>query len=107
MDNNKNTHVIVGMSGGVDSSVAALRLAQQGYQVSGIFMQNWEDDDEHCTARQDYRDAKGVADKIGIPLSTVNFADEYWERVFEHFLTEYGAGRTPNPDILSTISTLC
>jgi len=100
MDSNKNTHVIVGMSGGVDSSVAALRLVQQGYQVSGIFMQNWEDDDEHCTARQDYRDAKGVADKLGIPLSTVNFADEYWERVFAHFLTEYGAGRTPNPDIL-------
>ena len=100
MQSNKNTHVIVGMSGGVDSSVAALRLVQQGYQVSGIFMQNWEDDDEHCTARQDYRDAKAVADKLGIPLSTVNFADEYWERVFEHFLTEYGAGRTPNPDIL-------
>lgn len=100
MHGNKNTHVIVGMSGGVDSSVAAMRLVQQGYQVSGIFMQNWEDDDEHCTARQDYRDAKGVADKLHIPLSTVNFADEYWERVFAHFLTEYGAGRTPNPDIL-------
>lgn len=100
MEGNKEKHVIVGMSGGVDSSVAALRLVQQGYQVSGIFMQNWEDDDEHCTARQDYRDAKGVADKLGIPLSTVNFADEYWERVFAHFLTEYGAGRTPNPDIL-------
>ena len=93
-------HVIVGMSGGVDSSVAALRLVQQGYDVSGIFMQNWEDDDEHCTARQDYRDAKGVADLLGIELSTVNFADEYWERVFAHFLQEYGAGRTPNPDIL-------
>ncbi len=100
MNANKKKHVIVGMSGGVDSSVAALRLVQQGYQVSGIFMQNWEDDDEHCTARQDYRDAKGVADKLNIPLSTVNFADEYWERVFAHFLTEYGAGRTPNPDIL-------
>jgi len=93
-------HVIVGMSGGVDSSVAALRLVQQGYSVSGIFMQNWEDDDEHCTTRQDYRDAKGVADQLGIELSTVNFADEYWERVFAHFLEEYGAGRTPNPDIL-------
>lgn len=100
MHSNKDTHVIVGMSGGVDSSVAALRLVQQGYQVSGIFMQNWEDDDEHCTARQDYRDAKGVAEKLNIPLSTVNFADEYWDRVFAHFLTEYGAGRTPNPDIL-------
>ncbi len=100
MRSNNIKHVIVGMSGGVDSSVAALRLVQSGYQVSGIFMQNWEDDDEHCTARQDYRDAKGVADKLGIPLSTVNFADEYWERVFAHFLSEYGAGRTPNPDIL-------
>jgi tRNA-specific 2-thiouridylase len=88
------------MSGGVDSSVAAWRLVNQGYQVSGIFMQNWEDDDEHCTARQDYRDAKGVADLLGIPLTTVNFADEYWERVFAHFLKEYSAGRTPNPDIL-------
>lgn len=96
----KDTHVIVGMSGGVDSSVAAMRLVQQGYRVSGIFMQNWEDDDEHCTARQDYRDARAVADKLRIPLSTVNFADEYWERVFSHFLREYGAGRTPNPDIL-------
>jgi len=101
MDRNpKHTHVIIGMSGGVDSSVAALRLVQLGYSVSGIFMQNWEDDDEHCTARQDYRDAKAVADKLGIPLSTVNFAEEYWERVFSHFLKEYGAGRTPNPDIL-------
>lgn len=93
-------HVIVGMSGGVDSSVAALLLKQQGYQVSGIFMQNWEDDDEHCTARQDYRDAASVANTLGIALSTVNFAEEYWQRVFEHFLSEYSAGRTPNPDIL-------
>lgn len=93
-------HVIVGMSGGVDSSVTALLLKQKGYKVSGIFMQNWEDDDEHCTARQDYRDASSVATKLGIELTTVNFADEYWERVFAHFLTEYGAGRTPNPDIL-------
>lgn len=92
--------VIVGMSGGVDSSVAALLLKEQGYQVSGIFMQNWEDDDEHCTARQDYRDAAGVADAIGIALDTVNFAEEYWQRVFAHFLDEYSAGRTPNPDIL-------
>lgn len=93
-------HVIVGMSGGVDSSVTALLLKQQGYQVSGIFMQNWEDDDEHCTARQDYRDAASVASTLGIELTTVNFAEEYWERVFEHFLAEYSAGRTPNPDIL-------
>ena len=94
------THVIVGMSGGVDSSVTALLLSKQGYDVSGIFMQNWEDDDEHCTARQDYRDASAVASTLGIPLSTVNFADEYWERVFAHFLDEYSQGRTPNPDIL-------
>ncbi len=97
---NTNTHVIVGMSGGVDSSVAALCLLEQGYRVSGIFMQNWEDDDEHCTIREDYRDASAVASHLGIPLSTVNFADEYWEMVFKHFLEEYGAGRTPNPDIL-------
>jgi tRNA-specific 2-thiouridylase len=97
---NSSTHVIVGMSGGVDSSVAALCLLEQGYRVSGIFMQNWEDDDEHCTIREDYRDASAVATKLGIPLSTVNFADEYWEMVFAHFLEEYGAGRTPNPDIL-------
>ncbi|MFK8075892.1 MAG: tRNA 2-thiouridine(34) synthase MnmA [Granulosicoccus sp.] len=96
----KSMHVIVGMSGGVDSSVAALLLQQKGYKVSGIFMQNWEDDDEHCTARQDYRDAASVAAKLGIELTTVNFAEEYWERVFEHFLSEYSAGRTPNPDIL-------
>jgi len=96
----QSMHVIVGMSGGVDSSVTALLLKQQGYQVSGIFMQNWEDDDEHCTARQDYRDAASVAATLGIELSTVNFAEEYWERVFEHFLAEYSAGRTPNPDIL-------
>lgn len=96
----QDMHVIVGMSGGVDSSVTALLLKNQGYNVSGIFMQNWEDDDEHCTARQDYRDAASVAATLGIELSTVNFAEEYWERVFEHFLAEYGAGRTPNPDIL-------
>lgn len=95
-----NMHVIVGMSGGVDSSVTALVLQKQGYCVSGIFMQNWEDDDEHCTARQDYRDAASVAAQLGIELSTVNFAEQYWERVFEHFLAEYSAGRTPNPDIL-------
>lgn len=99
-EDRQSMHVIVGMSGGVDSSVAALLLQRQGYQVSGIFMQNWEDDDEHCTARQDYRDAASVASKLGIELTTVNFADEYWERVFAHFLAEYGAGRTPNPDIL-------
>jgi len=95
-----NTKVIVGLSGGVDSAVAALLLKEQGCAVEAVFMQNWEDDDEHCTIRQDYRDAKGVADRLGIPMSTVNFADEYWERVFQNFLDEYAAGRTPNPDIL-------
>ena len=88
------------MSGGVDSSVAAARLVELGYKVSGIFMQNWEDDDEQCTARQDYRDARAVADTLGIELNTVNFAEQYWQRVFTHFLNEYKAGRTPNPDIL-------
>lgn len=92
--------VIVGMSGGVDSSVAALLLQQQGFDVSGIFMQNWDDDDEQCTTRQDYRDAAAVCKVLGIQLTTVNFEAEYWDRVFAHFLEEYSAGRTPNPDIL-------
>jgi tRNA-uridine 2-sulfurtransferase len=95
-----HTDVIVGMSGGVDSSVAAARLVSLGYRVSGIFMQNWEDDDEQCTARQDYRDARAVANALRIDLETVNFAEAYWQRVFTHFLAEYKAGRTPNPDIL-------
>ena len=94
------TRVIVGMSGGVDSSVAALLLARAGCDVSGVFMRNWEDDDEACTARQDYRDAAGVAETLGIELELVNFAEEYWAGVFEHFLAEYRAGRTPNPDVL-------
>lgn len=94
--------VIVGMSGGVDSSVAALLLMQQGYHVEGLFMKNWDEDDgtEYCTAREDLADAQAVADKLGIPLHTANFAAEYWDNVFEHFLAEYRAGRTPNPDIL-------
>lgn len=94
--------VIVGMSGGVDSSVAALLLQQQGYHVEGLFMKNWDEDDgtEYCTAKQDYADAQAVADKLGIPLHGANFAAEYWDNVFEHFLGEYRAGRTPNPDIL-------
>ena len=93
--------VIVGMSGGVDSSVSAALLLQQGYQVEGLFMKNWEEDDgtEYCTAMEDLADAQAVADKIGIKLHTANFAMEYWDRVFEHFLAEYAAGRTPNPDI--------
>jgi len=96
------TRVIVGMSGGVDSSVSALLLLQQGYQVEGLFMKNWEEDDgtEYCTAKTDLADAQAVCDKLGIHLHTANFAAEYWDGVFEHFLAEYQAGRTPNPDIL-------
>ena len=97
-----NTTVFVGMSGGVDSSVSAWLLKEQGYRVEGLFMKNWEEDDgtEYCTAREDLADAQAVCDRIGIPLHTANFAAEYWDRVFEHFLQEYQAGRTPNPDIL-------
>lgn len=90
------------MSGGVDSSVTALLLQQQGYAVEGLFMKNWDEDDgsEYCTAKADLADAQAVADKLGIQLHTANFASEYWENVFEHFLAEYKAGRTPNPDVL-------
>ena len=90
------------MSGGVDSSVTALLLKQQGYDVIGLFMKNWEDDDndEYCSSRQDLLDAVSVADTIGIPIEAVNFSKEYKERVFSDFLREYQAGRTPNPDIL-------
>jgi len=98
----QNIKVIVGMSGGVDSSVAALLLLEQGYQVEGLFMKNWEEDDdtEYCTAKADLADAQAVCDRLGIRLHTANFAAEYWDGVFEHFLAEYKAGRTPNPDIL-------
>lgn len=94
--------VIVGMSGGVDSSVAALLLMREGYTVEGLFMKNWDEDDgtEYCTAKEDLADAQAVCDRLGIPLHTANFAVEYWDNVFEHFLEEYKAGRTPNPDIL-------
>ncbi|MEW5838035.1 MAG: tRNA 2-thiouridine(34) synthase MnmA [Pseudomonadota bacterium] len=94
--------IIVGMSGGVDSSVAALLLQQQGYAVEGLFMKNWEDDDseEHCSSRADMIDAMAVCDRLGIPFHFVNFARDYWDRVFAYFLAEYRAGRTPNPDIL-------
>ncbi len=90
------------MSGGVDSSVSAYLLLQQGYQVEGLFMKNWEEDDndEYCAAAEDLKDAQAVCDKLGIALHTINFAAEYWDNVFEHFLKEYKAGRTPNPDIL-------
>jgi tRNA-specific 2-thiouridylase len=99
---NSQKFVMVGMSGGVDSSVSAALLMEQGYRVEGLFMKNWEDDDgtEYCTAMRDLADAQSVCDRLGIPLHTANFAMEYWDRVFEHFLKEYQAGRTPNPDIL-------
>ena len=102
MTNNTSKHIIVGMSGGVDSSVAAYLLKKAGHHVEGIFMKNWEGDDtdDYCPATQDMADAQAVCDRLGIPLSLVNFADTYWERVFSHFLDEYRAGRTPNPDIL-------
>jgi len=98
----KKTRVIVGLSGGVDSSVAAWMLKAQGFDVVGLFMKNWEDDDtdEYCTSREDLVDAASVADVIGIELEAVNFAAEYRERVFAQFLREYDAGRTPNPDVL-------
>ena len=99
---NAKKKVIVGMSGGVDSSVSAFILQQQGYHVEGLFMKNWEEDDDtdYCTAAADLADAQAVCDKLGIHLHKINFAAEYWDNVFEHFLSEYKAGRTPNPDIL-------
>ena len=102
MSDNSKTRVVVGMSGGVDSSVTALLLKEQGYDVIGIFMKNWDDTDENgvCTATEDYKDVAAVADQIGIPYYSVNFEKEYWDRVFEYFLAEYRAGRTPNPDVM-------
>lgn len=102
MSETQQKKVIVGMSGGVDSSVSAWLLQQQGWQVEGLFMKNWEEDDTeaYCSAAADLADAQAVCDKLGIPLHTINFAAEYWDNVFEHFLAEYQAGRTPNPDIL-------
>lgn len=98
----QSKRVIVGMSGGVDSSVAALLLKQQNYEVEGLFMKNWEEDDNTsmCSATQDVLDAEAVCNQLDIPLHTVNFSKEYWNFVFEHFLSEYQSGRTPNPDIL-------
>lgn len=97
-----HTRVIVGLSGGVDSAVAAHRLLEQGYAVEALFMKNWEEDDRagYCAAAEDLADARAVADRLGIRLHTVNFATEYWDQVFEHFLREYRALRTPNPDVL-------
>ena len=102
MTNKTEQRIYVGMSGGVDSSVAALLLKQQGYPVHGLFMKNWEGDDKdgYCAAEQDLSDAQKVCDTLSIELQGVNFSDQYWDRVFEYFLQEYAAGRTPNPDIL-------
>lgn len=98
----KDTKVVVGMSGGVDSSVAALLLKEQGYDVVGVFMKNWDEKDEfgYCTAAEDYEDVRRVCDKIGIPYYSVNFEQEYYDRVFKYFLDEYKRGRTPNPDVM-------
>jgi len=98
----KDTRVVVGMSGGVDSSVAALLLKEQGYDVIGIFMKNWDDTDENgvCTATEDYEDVIRVCNQIGIPYYAVNFEKQYWDKVFTYFLNEYKAGRTPNPDVM-------
>lgn len=94
--------IMVGMSGGVDSSVAAWLLKEAGFRVEGLFMKNWEEDDgsEYCTAREDLADAVAVCEHLGIALHEANFAAEYWDNVFQHFLAEYRAGRTPNPDVL-------
>ncbi len=96
------SNVIVGMSGGVDSSVAAAKLLEDGHLVTGLFMKNWEEDDdlEYCAAAEDLADAKAVCEMLGIELKTVNFSHEYWDRVFRTFLDEYRNGRTPNPDIV-------
>jgi tRNA-specific 2-thiouridylase len=102
MKQNTPKHIIVGMSGGVDSSVAALLLKEQGHHVEGVFMKNWEEDDTdtYCPASVDMADAQAVCDQLQIEMHRINFAAEYWETVFTHFLAEYRAGRTPNPDIL-------
>ena len=92
--------VVVGISGGVDSSVSAYLLKKQGYNVIGLFMVNWEEKDGSCTAEEDYEDVKRVCNKIGIPYYTVNYTKEYYDNVFKHFLEEYKKGRTPNPDVL-------
>lgn len=102
MTDNSHIRVVVGMSGGVDSSVSALLLKEQGYDVVGVFMKNWDDTDDSgvCTATEDFEDVRRVADKIGIPYYSINFEKEYWNKVFEYFLSEYKRGRTPNPDIM-------
>ena len=98
----KRNRIVVGISGGVDSAVAALLLVEQGHDVIGVFMKNWEEDDDadYCAAAEDYREARAVCATLGIPLRSVNFAAEYWDRVFAYFLAEYRRGRTPNPDVM-------
>ncbi|MEJ8776378.1 tRNA 2-thiouridine(34) synthase MnmA [Pseudogracilibacillus sp. ICA-222130] len=98
----EKTRVVLGMSGGVDSSVAALLLKEQGYDVVGVFMKNWDDTDEHgvCTATEDYEDVAKVASQLNIPYYSVNFEKQYWDKVFTYFLDEYKKGRTPNPDVM-------
>lgn len=95
-------HIVVGVSGGVDSAVAAMLLLQQGFQVTGVFMKNWEEDDdaEYCAAEEDYKIAREICAQLEIPLRAINFAAEYWDRVFAYFLAEYRAGHTPNPDVM-------
>ena len=94
--------VVLGMSGGVDSSVAAILLKEQGYEVIGVFMKNWDETDENgvCPADEDYKDVIAVAEQLDVPYYSVNFVKEYWDRVFTYFLDEYRAGRTPNPDVM-------
>ena len=98
----EKTRVVLGMSGGVDSSVAALLLKEQGYEVIGVFMKNWDDTDEFgvCTATEDYADVRRVCEQIDIPYYSVNFEKQYWDKVFTYFLDEYKSGRTPNPDVM-------
>src|SRR5690625_5513344 len=102
MKNKKDIRVVVGMSGGVDSSVAALLRKEQGYDVVGIFMKNWDDTDEFgvCTATEDFEDVVRVSNQLDIPYYSVNFEKKYWDNVFTYFLDEYKAGRTPNPDVM-------
>lgn len=102
MNNKSREHVVVGISGGVDSAVAAMLLLQQGYEVTGVFMKNWEEDDdaEYCAAEEDYKIAREICAQLQIPLRAINFAAEYWDRVFAYFLAEYRAGHTPNPDVM-------
>jgi tRNA-specific 2-thiouridylase len=97
---NSSERIVVGMSGGVDSAVAALLLRRAGVDVHGLYMSNWEEDDDYCTTAQDFQDARATAAELGIPLHRVSFAEAYKRRVFDYFVTEYGAGRTPNPDVL-------